>query len=120
MAFVVAARPSLGMCELAIFTLFGVLGTGNGAVFQIVPQRFPKEIGVLTGLVGAAGGVGGFCLPSLLGILKASSGTYASGWITFGAIAIGAAVALTIVGGVWNLTFMQRRTAALAFATESH
>jgi nitrate/nitrite transporter NarK len=34
------------------------LGTGNGAVFQLVPQRFGKEIGVMTGLVGSAGGVG--------------------------------------------------------------
>ena len=36
------------------------LGMGNGAVFQLVPQRFRKEIGVMTGLVGMAGGVGGF------------------------------------------------------------
>jgi nitrate/nitrite transporter NarK len=35
------------------------LGAGNGAVFQLVPQRFGKEIGVMTGLVGMAGGVGG-------------------------------------------------------------
>ena len=43
---------------------------GNGAVFQLVPQRFRKEIGVMTGLVGMAGGVGGFYLASSLGYSK--------------------------------------------------
>jgi NNP family nitrate/nitrite transporter-like MFS transporter len=43
------------------------LGMGNGAVFQLVPQRFRKEIGVMTGLVGMAGGIGGFYLASSLG-----------------------------------------------------
>ena len=42
----------------------GCSGMGNGAVFQLVPQRFPKEIGVTTGIVGAAGGFGGFVLPN--------------------------------------------------------
>ena len=50
----------------------GLLGMGNGAVFQLVPQRFPQEIGVITGIVGAAGGVGGFFLPTLLGGLQAA------------------------------------------------
>ena len=48
------------------------LGMGNGAVFQLVPQRFRKEIGVMTGLVGMAGGVGGFYLASSLGLLQAA------------------------------------------------
>ena len=53
-----------------------LLGAGNGAVFQLVPLRFARDIGVVTGLVGAAGGLGGFFLPSLLGLLKDLTGTY--------------------------------------------
>lgn len=41
-----------------------LLGVGNGAVFKLVPQYFPKEVGTVTGLVGAMGGVGGFSFPS--------------------------------------------------------
>ena len=52
------------------------LGTGNGAVFQLVPQRFRKEIGVMTGLVGMAGGIGGFYLASSLGFSKQMTGSY--------------------------------------------
>ena len=48
----------------------GLLGMGNGAVFQLVPQRFPDRIGLVTGVVGAAGGLGGFFLPTLLGAVK--------------------------------------------------
>ena len=55
------------------------LGAGNGAVFQLVPQRFRKEIGVMTGLVGFAGGVGGFYLASSLGFAKQLTGSSAAG-----------------------------------------
>ena len=57
----------------------GLLGMGNGAVFQLVPQRFADRIGIVTGVVGAAGGLGGFCLPSLLGAAKDVTGSYAPG-----------------------------------------
>jgi nitrate/nitrite transporter NarK len=53
-----------------------LLGMGNGAVFQLVAQRFPEEIGVITGLVGAAGGLGGFVLPNALGSLRQLTQSY--------------------------------------------
>ena len=55
------------------------LGMGNGAVFQLVPQRFRQEIGVMTGLVGMTGGVGGFYLASSLGCSKQLTGSYQAG-----------------------------------------
>lgn len=60
----------------------GVMGFGNGAVFQIVPEWYQKHIGLASGLVGAAGGLGGFLLPIWLGVLKDMTGTYQTGfWI---------------------------------------
>jgi MFS transporter, NNP family, nitrate/nitrite transporter len=47
-----------------------LLGNGNGAVFKLVPQYFPKEVGTVTGLVGATGGLGGFFPPLLLGFFR--------------------------------------------------
>jgi MFS transporter, NNP family, nitrate/nitrite transporter len=47
-----------------------LLGNGNGAVFKLVPQYFPKEVGTITGLVGAMGGLGGFFPPLLLGFFR--------------------------------------------------
>ncbi len=72
------------------------LGMGNGAVFQLVPQRFPKEIGVTTGIVGAAGGFGGFLLPTVLGSMKQAIGSFSGGFLAFALVGgIGGALALT-------------------------
>ena len=67
------------------------LGAGNGAVFQLVPQRFRKEIGVMTGLVGFAGGVGGFYLASSLGFAKQFTGSSRPGFLIFAGARLGRA-----------------------------
>ncbi|MBL8460566.1 nitrate/nitrite transporter [Zoogloea sp.] len=81
------------------------LGMGNGAVFQLVPQRFRKEIGVMTGLVGMAGGVGGFYLASSLGYSRQITGSYQTGFLIFAALAIAALIGLTAVKGRWRTTW---------------
>lgn len=57
------------------------IGLGNGAVFQLVPEYFPRDVGSVTGLVGAAGGLGGFFPPLLVGVLRQTTGHYAWGFI---------------------------------------
>ena len=81
------------------------LGMGNGAVFQLVPQRFRKEIGVMTGLVGMAGGVGGFYLASSLGFAKQATGSYQIGFLIFAALAVLALAGLTGVKTRWRTTW---------------
>ena len=73
-------------------------GMGNGAVFQLVPLRFPKEVGVVTGIVGAAGGIGGFFLPTLLGFFKELTGTYTAGLLFLTIIVSTAAWTMLAVG----------------------
>ena len=87
--------PALALGVLVLGML--ALGMGNGAVFQLVPQRFGREIGVMTGLVGMAGGVGGFYLASTLGLSKQFTGAYQSGFLGFGLLAL---VALVGVAGL--------------------
>ncbi|MEO6353743.1 MAG: nitrate/nitrite transporter [Burkholderiaceae bacterium] len=89
-----------------VFTLAMLaLGTGNGAVFQLVPQRFRKEIGVMTGLVGMAGGIGGFYLASSLGYSKQLTGSYQLGLSIFAALAIVALLGLSMVKSRWRTTW---------------
>ena len=88
------------------------LGMGNGAVFQLVPQRFSKEIGVMTGLVGMTGGVGGFYLASSLGYSKQFTGSYGLGFLIFAVLAATALLCLTKVRGRWRATWAERYGAA--------
>lgn len=81
------------------------LGMGNGAVFQLVPQRFRKEIGVMTGLVGMAGGVGGFYLASSLGYSKQVTGSYQLGLTLFAILAVIALLGLSTVKNRWRTTW---------------
>jgi len=114
----IAFSPPLSICQFLVFAAVGALGMGNGAVFQIVPQRFPLEIGVVTGIVGAAGGIGGFYLPNVLGLLRASTGTFASGFFAIGALSLIGAIGITIIGRKWYGSFLERGRTAYAFAIE--
>src|SRR4030095_12601390 len=62
-----------------------LLGLGNGAVFKLVPQYFPKETGTVTGLVGAMGGLGGFFPPLLLGFCRDRLGAIWPGFVLLAA-----------------------------------
>ena len=81
------------------------LGMGNGAIFQLVPQRFQGEIGVMTGLVGMTGGLGGFYLASSLGLAKQITGDYGVGFLVFASLAAIALVGLTGVKRRWRTTW---------------
>ena len=64
------------------------LGLGNGAVFKLVPQFFPKETATVTGLVGAFGGLGGFFPPLVLGLLRDATGAYTWGFLLLAGFAL--------------------------------
>ena len=94
------AGPAVALAVLLVAMM--ALGMGNGAVFQLAPQRFGKEIGVVTGLVGAIGGIGGFYLASTLGLAKQVTGSFQPGFLGFAALAIAAQVALLTLKGRWR------------------
>jgi MFS transporter, NNP family, nitrate/nitrite transporter len=92
--------------NLVLFVLAsGSLGMANGAVFQLLPQRFRREIGVMTGLVGAGGGIGGFYLASSLGFSKGLTGSYAPGFLIFASLCFLAIVGLSVVKTRWRSTW---------------
>jgi len=98
----VGRLPALPLEVVLLFLTMGMLGMGNGAVFQLVPQRFAERVGVLTGLVGAAGGLGGFFLPFVLGMVKQRTGQYSGGLFLFGAAFFLASVILLQLGTRWR------------------
>jgi MFS transporter, NNP family, nitrate/nitrite transporter len=96
-----AGIPPLPVEVAVLFVALGLLGMGNGAVFQLVPQRFGNQIGLVTGIVGAAGGLGGFFLPSMLGSVRDATGGYSAGLLLFAAAFFAGAVALLHLGTYW-------------------
>jgi NNP family nitrate/nitrite transporter-like MFS transporter len=88
------------------------LGMGNGAVFQLVPQRFACKIGIMTGIIGMSGGVGGFYLASSLGYSKQISGSYGPGFLVFALLAAMALVCISGVAHRWRTTWGQAYGAA--------
>jgi MFS transporter, NNP family, nitrate/nitrite transporter len=83
----------------------GALGMANGSVFQLLPQRFGKDLGVMTGLVGAGGGVGGFYLASSLGYSKGLTGSYLAGLTAFSLLCFCAIIGLGLVKTRWRTTW---------------
>ena len=100
-AFATTLGAALGLFVIAMLAL----GTGNGSVFQLVPQRFQAEIGVMTGLVGMAGGIGGFYLASSLGFAKQLTGSFSAGFLIFAGLAVIAFAGLALVKARWRATW---------------
>ncbi len=97
----VAALPPLPFAVGLLFLVMAGLGMGNGSVFQLLPQRFEKRVGVATGILGAAGGLGGFFLPAILGALKQLTGSYGPGLLVFAGLCAAALGALHVVQREW-------------------
>ncbi|MDD5034667.1 MAG: MFS transporter [Methylococcaceae bacterium] len=98
--------PAIAWVSTAIF-FFGTmaLGMGNGSVFQLVPLRFRGEIGVMTGLVGAAGGVGGFFLAKSLGVSWAAYHSFGPGFSVFAGLPLLGLFGLLRVKRRWRTTW---------------
>jgi NNP family nitrate/nitrite transporter-like MFS transporter len=99
---IVAMTPPAFVALAVLFVGMGLLGMGNGAVFQLVPQRFPDRMGIATGIVGAAGGLGGFFLPAVLGAVKDATGAYTAGLLLFAAAFLVGSVTLLELGTRWS------------------
>lgn len=96
------AYPSMATFTIGALAMGFFIGLGNGAVFKLVPEYFPRSVGSVTGLVGAAGGLGGFFPPLVLGLLKQATGQFTWGFILL------ALFSLCCLG---VLMFASRRTA---------
>ena len=101
--FSAATLPALPIVVAVLFVAVGLMGMGNGAVFQLVPQRFGDRMGLITGIVGAAGGVGGFFLPSVLGATRDVTGTYSMGLTLIASAFLLGALVLLQLGARWSI-----------------
>jgi len=90
---------------LVLFLIMANLGMANGAVFQLVPQRFGKDIGIMTGIVGCAGGLGGTALIQTLGWSKGAFDGYSAGFLIFAGVVLIAIAGISFVKTRWRTTW---------------
>ncbi|MCC7415558.1 MAG: NarK/NasA family nitrate transporter [Acidobacteria bacterium] len=104
-AIVMAFEAAMAPMTVAFLGTACALGLGNGAVFKLVAERFPGQTGVVGGLVGAAGGLGGFFPPLVMGAVKDATGSYAIGFMLLSEFALLCLVVnlLAVQGGVHAL-----------------
>ncbi len=98
--FLPSKHVVLGLIILAML----IFGISNGSLFQDIPTRFPREVGIFTGFVGAAGGLGGFFLPMILGNFKEYTGSYSYGFWWIAATYLGALMVLIWLMKQWKKT----------------
>ncbi|MCC6492900.1 MAG: NarK/NasA family nitrate transporter [Pirellulales bacterium] len=82
------AYPMISSFTVGALGMAAAIGLGNGAVFKLVPDHFPKAVGSVTGLVGAAGGLGGFFPPLALGSIHRTTGSFTGGFLLLSAFSV--------------------------------
>jgi MFS transporter, NNP family, nitrate/nitrite transporter len=93
------ACPLMATFTIGALGMAAAIGLGNGAVFKLVPEYFPQAVGAVTGLVGAAGGLGGFFPPLVLGLIKQATGTFTLGFILLALFALVCLIVVRKTGG---------------------
>ncbi len=106
LAVVIAvAKLPFWLAIVVLFLIMANLGMANGAVFQLVPQRFGKDIGIMTGIIGCAGGLGGTALIKTLGWSKGAFDGYMAGFLIFAVVVIVAIAGISFVKTRWRTTW---------------
>ncbi len=74
-------QANVWIFAIFIILLGSVWGIGKAAVYKLIPDYFPDEVGVVGGMVGVLGGLGGFVCPIIFGYLLEWTGLWTSCWI---------------------------------------
>lgn len=102
------AGGSLVLTTLLFMLCFAALGAGNGALFQLVPLRWPLTTAVAGSMIGEVGALGGGFLPNAMGLSKQYSGSYLGGFLAFTALALVMLAMLRIVQIRWTRTWAEK------------
>ena len=108
------STPSLVLTTLLFMAIFGCLGAGNGALFQLVPLRWPLSTAVASSMIGEIGALGGSIIPNAMGISKQSTGSFAAGFTFFAVLSVAVCVVLFVAQKRWVGRWIGKGGRALA------
>lgn len=109
-ALILSFEPGIFLFTVGALASAVLFGLGNGAVFKLVAEYYPGKTGAVTGVVGAAGGLGGFFPPLVLGLVRDATGAYTLGFVFLAIFAVGCLVV--------NAVFVRKRPSDTGAATE--
>lgn len=99
---------SLPVTTLLFMLCFAALGAGNGALFQLVPLRWPLATAVAGSMIGEIGALGGGFVPNAMGIAKQTTGSYLYGFLAFTLLTLAMLVMLRVVQIRWTRTWAEK------------
>ncbi|QTN28277.1 NarK/NasA family nitrate transporter [Rhodoferax sp. AJA081-3] len=99
---------SLAVTTLLVIVCFAALGAGNGAVFQLVPLRWPMSTAVAGSMIGEIGALGGGLVPNAMGLSKQYVGSYSGGFFVFAGLAVAMLVMLRVMQIRWTRTWAEK------------
>ena len=116
LALVGFSSSSLALTTLLLMVCFAALGAGNGAVFQLVPLRWPTATAVAGSMIGEIGALGGGLVPNVMGLSKQYAGTYAWGFVLMAGLALVTLVVMRVMQIGWTRTWAEKGGRARAHA----
>jgi MFS transporter, NNP family, nitrate/nitrite transporter len=102
------AGSSLTVTTLLFMLCFAALGAGNGALFQLVPLRWPLATAVAGSMIGEIGALGGGFIPNAMGMSKQYAGTYLWGFVAFAVLALAMLLLLRKMQIRWTRTWAEK------------
>jgi NNP family nitrate/nitrite transporter-like MFS transporter len=108
LALVGLSSGSLALTTLLLIGCFAALGAGNGALFQLVPLRWPATTAVAGSMIGELGALGGGLVPNAMGLSKQYLGTYLWGFVFFGALSLVMLGVMRVMQIRWTRTWAEK------------
>jgi NNP family nitrate/nitrite transporter-like MFS transporter len=102
------STQSLPVTTLLLIVCFAALGAGNGALFQLVPLRWPLTTAVAGSMIGEIGALGGGLVPNAMGLSKQHLGSYAGGFLLFAGLAVVILVMMRVMQIRWTRTWAEK------------
>ncbi len=102
------AGGSLVLTTLLMMLCFAALGAGNGALFQLVPLRWPLTTAVAGSMIGEIGALGGGLVPNAMGLSKQYAGTYFWGFALFAVLSLAVLGMMRVMQIRWTRTWAER------------
>ena len=102
------ASGSLALTTLLLIACFAALGAGNGALFQLVPLRWPAATAVAGSMIGEIGALGGGLVPNAMGLSRQYLGSYVWGFVLFAALAFVMLGVMRVMQIRWTRTWAEK------------